>query len=91
MLSLCDAFVIEPGVYVRSNALDELPRTAENIRLIAAITPAVKKYADIGVRIEDSFLVEESGLRRLSTSVPRTISEIEAFFRARSAPASTTR
>jgi Xaa-Pro aminopeptidase len=75
------AFTIEPGIYIRGNALDALPRTPENDALIAKIRPAAKKYADIGVRIEDSFLLEESGLRRLSASVPRTIEEVEAFLR----------
>ena len=75
------AFTIEPGIYIRESTLDALPRTPENDALIARIRPAVKKYADIGVRIEDSFLLEESGLRRLSASVPRTIEEIEAFLR----------
>jgi Xaa-Pro aminopeptidase len=56
-----------------------LPRTAENLALIERIQPAVTKYADIGVRIEDAFLLETSGLRRLTTSVPRTIEEVEAF------------
>jgi Xaa-Pro aminopeptidase len=78
------AFVIEPGVYIRQNVLDALPRTPENLALIAAIQPAVAKYADIGIRIEDSFLLEESGLRRLSAAVPRTIEQIEALLRGRS-------
>jgi Xaa-Pro aminopeptidase len=77
------SFVIEPGIYVRPSALDALPRTPENNALIEKIQPAVKKYADIGVRVEDSFLLEESGLRRLSASVPRTIEEIEAFLQKR--------
>ena len=80
------AFVIEPGIYIRPSALDSLPRTPENNALIDKIQPAVKKYADIGVRVEDSFVLEESGLRRLSASVPRTIEEIEAFLRKRQAP-----
>jgi Xaa-Pro aminopeptidase len=75
------AFTIEPGIYIRQSALDALPRTPENLALIEKIQPAVTKYADIGVRIEDSFLLEESGLRRLSASVPRTIEEIEAFLK----------
>jgi hypothetical protein len=41
----------------------------------------VKKYADLGARVEDSFVLEESGIKRLSASVPRTIEEIEAFLR----------
>jgi len=75
------AFTIEPGIYIREAALDSLPRSAENDAFIAKVRPIVKKYADIGVRIEDSFLLEESGLRRLSASVPRTIDEVEAFLR----------
>jgi hypothetical protein len=37
----------------------------------------------MGVRVEDSFLIEETGLRRLSASLPRTIDEIEGFLRSR--------
>ena len=75
------AFTIEPGIYIRQSTLDTLPRTAENNALVAKIQPAVTKYADIGIRIEDSFLLESSGLRRLSSAVPRTIEEIEAFLK----------
>jgi Xaa-Pro aminopeptidase len=81
------AFVIEPGLYIRPAALDALPRTPQNDELIEKIRPAVTKYAGIGVRVEDSFLLEETGLRRLSKAVPRTIEEIEAFLRNR--PSST--
>ena len=77
------SFVIEPGIYVRQSALDGLPRTPENNALVEKVQAAVKKYADIGVRIEDSFLLEETGLRRLSAAVPRTIEEVEAFLQKR--------
>lgn len=77
------AFTIEPGIYVRQIALDSLPRTPENIAFIEKVQPAVRKYADIGVRIEDSFLLEESGLRNLSGALPKTIDEIEALMRRR--------
>ena len=85
------AFVIEPGIYIRQSALDVLPRTPENNALIEKIQPVVKKYADIGVRVEDSFLLDENGLRRLSASVPRTIEEIETFLRNRQAPSTAQR
>jgi len=86
------AFVIEPGIYIRQSALDSLPMTAENRALADRIQPAVKKYLDIGVRIEDAFLLEENGLRRLTASVPRTIEEVESFMRARTpAPTSAAR
>jgi Xaa-Pro aminopeptidase len=77
------AFTIEPGIYIRQSALDALPKTAANDELIARIQPAVRKYADIGVRVEDSFLLEASGPRRLSAAVPRTIDDIETFLRRR--------
>ena len=77
------AFVIEPGIYIRRSALDSLPMTAENRALVDKIQPAVKKYLDVGVRIEDAFLLEETGLRRLTASVPRTIEEVENFMRTR--------
>lgn len=77
------AFTIEPGIYIRQSALDGLPRTAENDAFIQHVRPAVEKYADLGIRIEDSFLLEPGGLRSLSAAVPRTIEEIEVFMRHR--------
>jgi Xaa-Pro aminopeptidase len=74
-------FVIEPGIYIREAALDALPRTPENLAFIEKVRPVVAKYRDIGVRIEDSFLLTETGLERLSATVPRTIEEIERFMR----------
>jgi Xaa-Pro aminopeptidase len=76
-------FVIEPGVYIRDQALDTLPATKENLAFIEKVRPAAKKYANTGVRIEDSFLLTESGLERLSSTVPRTVEEIERFMRGR--------
>ena len=54
------AFVIEPGIYIREAALDNLPKTAANAAFIEKIRPAVQRYKDIGVRIEDSFLLTAS-------------------------------
>lgn len=75
------AFVIEPGLYIREAALDDLEKTPENLAFIEKVRPAVQKYKNIGVRIEDSFLLTPSGLTRLSATVPRTIEEIESFLR----------
>jgi Xaa-Pro aminopeptidase len=72
-------FVIEPGIYIREAALDNLPKTAENAAFIEKVRPVVQKYRNIGVRIEDSFLLTEAGLDRLSSGVPRTVAEIERF------------
>jgi Xaa-Pro aminopeptidase len=76
-------FVIEPGIYIRESALDNLPNTPANEAFIARVRPVVQKYKDIGVRIEDSFLLTEAGLTRLSATVPRTAAEVEAFMKRR--------
>lgn len=78
------AFVIEPGIYIREAALENLPKTAENLAFIEKVRAAVQKYKNIGVRIEDSFLLTEKGLERLSERVPRTVEEIEGFMRSTS-------
>lgn len=77
------AFVIEPGIYIRESVLDNLAKTPANEELVAKIRPAVQKYKDIGIRIEDSFLLTESGLTRLSAKVPRTAEEVESFMKKR--------
>jgi Xaa-Pro aminopeptidase len=77
------AFVIEPGLYIRPEALEALPDTAQNRAFRERVGPAVKKYAGIGVRIEDSFLLTEKELVRLSAKVPRTTQEIDDFMRSR--------
>lgn len=77
-------FVVEPGLYIRPQALDELADTPENRAFKAAVLPAAQKYAQIGIRVEDSFLLTETGLISLSASVPRTIDEVEAFMKGRS-------
>jgi Xaa-Pro aminopeptidase len=85
------AFVIEPGIYIREGALENLPKTPENVAFIEKVRPAYEKYKNIGVRVEDSFLLTETGLKRLSAKAPRTIEEIESFMRSRPAPASSPR
>ena len=72
-------FVIEPGIYIREAALDNLPKTAENLAFIEKVRGAVQKYKDIGVRIEDSFLLTDAGLENLSRTVPRSLEEVERF------------
>ncbi|MCM2257392.1 MAG: Xaa-Pro aminopeptidase [Vicinamibacteria bacterium] len=76
-------FVVEPGLYIRPESLDNLAKTPENDKFAAAVRPAVEKYKGIGVRIEDSFLLSETGLVRLSTGVPRALEEVEALLQAR--------
>ena len=77
------AFVIEPGLYIRPEALDQMADTPENRAFREKVGAAVNKYAGIGVRIEDSFLLTEGELVRLSAKVPRTTQELDDFMRSR--------
>jgi Xaa-Pro aminopeptidase len=76
-------FVIEPGIYIREAALEALPKTPESAAFVEKVRAAVAKYTDIGVRIEDSFLLTESGLENLSASVPRRLEDVERFMAAK--------
>ena len=72
-------FTNEPGIYIREDALDVLPKTPENEKFIAAIRTAYEKYKGIGVRIEDDLLVTQNGAEWMTKALPRTIADIEAF------------
>jgi Xaa-Pro aminopeptidase len=74
-------FTIEPGVYVRADALDYLPDTPENRAMIERRRAALQRYRNIGVRIEDNYLVTADAYERLSAGVPREIDEVEALMR----------
>jgi Xaa-Pro aminopeptidase len=77
------AFTIEPGIYVRSNTIEIIPDTPRNRTLKEKIRPAVARYANIGVRIEDDYLVTANDVEWVSRA-PREISEIEALMKNRS-------
>jgi Xaa-Pro aminopeptidase len=48
---------VEPGIYIRPDALDNLPKTPEMEKFAAAVRPAFEKYKGIGVRIEDDVVI----------------------------------
>jgi Xaa-Pro aminopeptidase len=75
-----DAFTIEPGIYVRANVLEILPPTPRNRTLIAKVRPAVERYRNIGVRIEDDYIATANGVEWISRA-PREMAEIEAMMR----------
>ena len=72
-------FTNEPGIYIRPDALDNLPQTPQNIQFIAAVRPAFEKYKGIGVRIEDDMLITPEGVKWMTGALPRSIADIEAF------------
>jgi len=72
-------FTNEPGIYIRPDALDNLPKTPENEKFIAAAKPAFEKYKGIGVRIEDDMLITPEGVKWMTAALPRSIADIEAF------------
>jgi Xaa-Pro aminopeptidase len=78
------SFTIEPGIYVRADVLDYLPDTPRNREMAARIRGATERYRNIGVRIEDSYLLTADGLERVSAGAPREIAEIEALMAAES-------
>lgn len=81
-----DVFTIEPGIYISTRALDALPDTPRNRAWIARVRPLVEKYENTGVRIEDDYIVTQSGVERISSKAPREIDDIEAIMRQRRAP-----
>ena len=72
-------FTVEPGIYVRPDALEYLPKTPEYERFAAAVRPAFEKYKSTGVRIEDDILVTPDGYKNMSSALARTIPEVESF------------
>jgi Xaa-Pro aminopeptidase len=80
-----DVFTIEPGIYVSARMLDALPDTPKNRSFIAKVRPTVARYEGTGVRIEDDYLITDTGLERLSNA-PREIAEIEALMKRRARP-----
>ncbi|MBE0678379.1 MAG: Xaa-Pro dipeptidase, partial [Bacteroidales bacterium] len=75
---------VEPGIYLRENGLALLYETfggkvsdEEIAEFIERVSPAYKKYENIGVRIEDDVLITEKGNVVLSKDIPKGTDEIE--------------
>ena len=75
-----DVITIEPGIYIRPSMIDVLPDSPRNRAFVARVRPLLQRYANIGVRIEDDYVVTSAGLERLTKS-PREVAEVEALMK----------
>jgi Xaa-Pro aminopeptidase len=69
---------VEPGLYFRPDALENLPKTPEMEKFADAIRPVFEKYKGIGVRIEDDVLITTGDPRIISAAIPSKLEEVEA-------------
>lgn len=83
---------MEPGLYFPEahlqESLDELKGKVPDAEIAAfrdKVGPVYKKYAGIGVRIEDDVLITAGGNEILSGRVPKEIADIEKLMREKSA------
>ena len=79
-----DAFTLEPGIYLSPKLLAILPDTPKNHAFIAKARPALAKYGEMGVRIEDDYLITDHGTEWISKA-PREIAEVQAMIARRPA------
>lgn len=78
---------IEPGLYINPDNLDNLHEILQAYKIqvtneeidefVVKVEPVVKKYANIGIRIEDDILITEDGNKNLSDKAPKAVKEIE--------------
>jgi Xaa-Pro aminopeptidase len=69
---------MEPGLYFRPDALDNLPKTPEMEKFAADVRPVFEKYKGIGVRIEDDVLITTGEPKVISAGIPSKLEDVEA-------------
>lgn len=75
-------FTNEPGIYVRADALNEMPSgwlAADWEKFKTAVRPAFERHKNTGVRIEDDMLITANGVDWMTKALPRKVSDLEDF------------
>lgn len=78
---------IEPGIYINPDMLKFIYVMYENVpkseldAYVIKVTPAFKKFANIGIRIEDDILITREGNEVLSAQVPKQPEDIERLMK----------
>lgn len=79
---------IEPGLYFREGAMEELWQlagidadSAEIAAFVEEVGPVYEHYLNIGVRIEDDILITPTGNLCLSRYAPKEVEDIEQIMR----------
>jgi len=76
-------FTIEPGIYIRPDAIESLKKKGYSEEELEKIRARIAQYQYIGVRIEDDVLVTKQGFINMSEAVPRGIDQIELLMKKR--------
>jgi len=70
-------------ILVRMNELQHMLAPVIDLQVKDAVT----RYQNTGVRIEDSYIITDKGLERISANAPRELEEIETLMKKRSSKA----
>lgn len=70
-------FTIEPGIYIRPDTLTRLAQDPAQAAFARTLQPAVARFLNMGIRIEETVLMTAEGLEVLSSKVPKQVPEIE--------------